>query len=111
MAISVKLSDILRTYALRFNSPFIGMTELIDYLRKYAQRNIAEKPECASFIDISEARLLTELEALETEGKIEILDDKRKGKIVFVPFYFLDKVTRQYEAIREKPELPFPLAS
>ena len=111
MATSGKLADILRTYALRFNSPFIGISEFTDYLRKYAQRNAAEKPDCASFIDISEARLVTELENLETEGKIEIIDDKRKGKIVFVPFYFLDKISRQYETIREKPELPFPLAS
>ena len=111
MAVSVKLPDILRTYALRFNSPFVGISELTDYLRKYAQRNIAEKPDVASFIDISETRLLTELEALESSGKVEIIDDKRRGKIVFVPFYFLDKVTRQYETIREKPELPFPLAS
>ena len=111
MAVSVRLPDILRTYALRFNSPFVGISELTDYLRKYAQRNLAERPDCASFIDISETRLLTELEALELEGKVEIIDDKRKGKIVFVPFYFLDKVTRQYETIREKPELPFPLAS
>jgi hypothetical protein len=111
MAISVKLPDILRTYALRFNSPFVGISELTDYLRKYAQKNIAEKPDCASFIDISESRLVTELETLESEGKVELLDDKRRGKIVFVPSYFLDKVTRQYEAIREKPELPFPLAS
>ena len=111
MAVSVRLPDILRTYALRFNSPFVGISELTDYLRKYAQRNIAEKPDVASFIDISETRLLTELEALESEGKVELIDDKRKGKVVFVPFYFLDKVTRQYEMIREKPELPFPLAS
>ena len=111
MAVSVKLPDILRNYALRFNSPFVGISELTDYLRKYAQKNIAEKPDCASFIDISETRLLTELETLESEGKVEIIDDKRRGKIVFVPFYFLDKVTRQYETIREKPELPFPLAS
>ena len=109
MAVSVRLPDILRTYALRFNSPFVGISELTDYLRKYAQRNIAEKPDVASFIDISETRLLTELEALESEGKVELIDDKRKGKVV--PFYFLDKVTRQYEMIREKPELPFPLAS
>lgn len=111
MAVNVRLPDILRTYALRFNSPFVGISELTDYLRKYAQRNIAEKPDVASFIDISETRLLTELEALESEGKVELIDDKRKGKVVFVPFYFLDKVTRQYEMIREKPELPFPLAS
>mgnify|MGYP000894433726 FL=1 len=111
MAVSVRLPDILRTYALRFNSPFVGISELTDYLRKYAQRNIAEKPDVASFIDISETRLLTELEALESEGKVELIDDKRKGKVVFVPFYFLDKVARQYETIREKPELPFPLAS
>ena len=111
MAVSVRLPDILRTYALRFNSPFVGISELTDYLRKYAQRNIAEKPDVASFIDISETRLLTELEALESEGKVELIDDKRKGKVVFVPFYFLDKVTRQYEMIHEKPELPFPLAS
>ena len=111
MAVSVKLPDILRTYALRFNSPFVGISELTDYLRKYAQRNIAEKPDVASFIDISETRLIAELEALESGGKVELIDDKRKGKVVFVPFYFLDKVTRQYETIREKPELPFPLAS
>ncbi|QSH92159.1 hypothetical protein C5N99_06000 [Treponema medium] len=111
MAVSVRLPDILRTYALRFNSPFVGISELTDYLRKYAQRNIAEKPDVASFIDISETRLLTELEALESEGKVELIDDKRKGKVVFVPFYFLNKVARQYETIREKPELPFPLAS
>ena len=111
MAVSVRLPDILRTYALRFNSPFVGISELTDYLRKYAQRNRAEKPDVASLIDISETRLLTELEALESEGKVELIDDKRKGKVVFVPFYFLDKVTRQYETIREKPELPFPLAS
>jgi len=111
MAVSVKLPDILRTYALRFNSPFVGISELTDYLRKYAQRNIAEKPDCASFIDISETRLLTELESLESEGKVEIIDDRKKGKLLFVPFYFIDKVIRQYETIREKPEMPFPLAS
>ena len=111
MAVSVKIPDILRTYALRFNSPFVGISELTDYLRKYAQKNIAEKPDCASFIDISETRLLTELETLESDGKVEIIDDKRRGKLLFVPFYFIDKVTRQYETIREKPELPFPLAS
>ena len=111
MAANGKLSDILRNYALRFNSPFIGISELTDYLRKFAQRNIAEKPEYAAFIDISETRLLAELESLESEGKVEIIDDKRKGKILFVPFYFLDKVGRQYETIREKPEMPFPLAS
>lgn len=111
MAASGKLPDILRTYALRFNSPFVGISELCDYLRKYAQRNIAEKPECASYLDISETRLITELESLESEGKVEIIEDKRKGKLLFVPFYFLDKIARQYEAIREKPELPFPLAN
>ena len=111
MAVSVRLPDILRTYALRFNSPFVGISELTDYLRKYAQRNIAEKPDLASFIDISETRLLVELEALESDGKVEIIEDKRKGKTIFVPFYFIDKVTRQYETIREKPEMPFPLAS
>lgn len=111
MAVSVRLPDILRTYALRFNSPFVGISELTDYLRKYAQRNIAEKPDLASFIDISETRLLVELEALESDGKVEIIEDKRKGKTIFVPFYFIDKITRQYETIREKPEMPFPLAS
>ena len=90
MAISVKLPDILRTYALRFNSPFVGISELTDYLRKYAQRNIAEKPDVASFIDISETRLIAELEALESGGKVELIDDKRKGKVVFEAVVFID---------------------
>ncbi|MEL3905957.1 MAG: hypothetical protein P1P65_02855 [Treponema sp.] len=111
MAVSVDLSDVLRTYALRFNSPFIGISDLADYLRKYAQRNSAEKPEFSSFINISEERLITELEGLETEGKAELIEDKKKGKLLFVPFYFLDKISRQYENIREKPELPFPLVN
>ena len=111
MAISGKLPDILRTYALRFNSPFVGISELAEYLHRYAQRNMVEKPDCAQYLDISESRLITELEALESEGKVELIDDKRKGKMLFIPFFFLDKIARQYDSIKEKPELPFPLAS
>lgn len=111
MAVSGKLPDILRTYAIRFNSPFVSISELTDYLHRYAQRNMVEKPDCAQYLDISESRLVTELETLESEGKVELIDDKRKGKMLFIPFFFLDKVARQYDAIKEKPELPFPLAN
>lgn len=109
MAGNVELSDILRTYALRFNSPVMGISELADYLHKYAQRNAGERPEISSFIDISEDRLIRELEALEAEGKVELIDDKKKGRLLFIPFYFVDKIIRQYDNIRERPELPFPL--
>lgn len=111
MAVSGKLPDILRTYALRFNSPFVSISKLADYLHRYAQRNMVEKPDCAQYLDISESRLVTELETLESQGMVEIIDDKRKGKMLFIPFFFLDKVARQYDSIREKPELPFPLAN
>lgn len=111
MATSTRLSRMLRTYALRFNSPFIGIEELAAYLQKYAQKNLSEKPDCAVFLNISEKKLVEELEALEVEGKVELIDDAKKGKLAFVPFYFIDTVVRQYEKIREKPEVPFPLAS
>jgi len=111
MAVSGKLSDILRIYAVRFNSPSIGISDLADYLRKYAQHNLVEKPEYACYTDISEARLLTELAALESDGKAEIINDKKRGKHVFVPFYFVDKIIRKYENIREKPEMLFPLTN
>lgn len=111
MAMSAILPQILRTYALRFNDPFIGIEELADYLQKYAKKNASEKPEYAAFIGITEKKLITELETLEAEGKAELVDDVKKGRLVFVPFYFIDTVARQYERIREKPETPFPLAS
>ena len=106
-----ELADVLRTYALRFNSPVTGIAQLYDYLRKYAQRNAVERPGLAMFADMPESKLLTELEMLEENGKVQIIEDKRRGKVLFVPFYFIDKIARQYDAIREKAELPFPLVN
>lgn len=111
MLVNEELADVLRTYALRFNSPVTGIAQLYDYLRKYAQRNAAERPGLAMFADMSESKLLTELQMLEENGKVQIIEDKRRGKVLFVPFYFIDKIARQYDTIREKPELPFPLVN
>ena len=111
MASTLELSDILRAYALHFNTPAIGINDFCEYIRKYAQRYVQEQPEFAHYTIIPEDKLLVELQAVENEGKIEIIDDKKKGKILFLPYYFLDKISRQYETIREKAELPFPLVT
>ncbi|MGP1576703.1 MAG: hypothetical protein ACTTH7_04315 [Treponema sp.] len=111
MASTIELSDILRAYALRFNTPSIGISDFCEYIHKYAHRYTQEHPEFTRYTTISEENLLAELQSLENEGKTEILEDKKKGKFLFLPYYFLDKISRQYDAIREKAELPFPLVN
>jgi len=107
----MNLANIIRNYALRFNAPTVSMSELTDYIQKYAQRNVQEHPDLRVFVDIAPRKLLTMFEDLGATGIIEIIADKKKGALVFIPQYYIDMIIRLYDTIKEKPERTFPLTN
>ena len=111
MNIGMNLANIIRNYALRFNVPTVSMSELTDYIQKYAQRNAQEHPELGVFVDIAPRKLLTMFEDLGATGVIEIIADKKKGALVFIPQYHIDMIIRLYDSIKENPERTFPLTN
>ncbi|MGP1529304.1 MAG: hypothetical protein ACTTI3_03035 [Treponema sp.] len=107
----MNLASIIRNYAIRINTPTVSMSELTDYIQKYAQRNVQEHPDLRDFVDIAPKKLLKMFEDLGATGVIEIVADKKKGAMIFIPQYYIDMIIRLYDTIKENPERTFPLTN
>nr|WP_253692358.1 hypothetical protein [Treponema sp. OMZ 791] len=68
-----------------------------------------QKPELAVHLEISLETLLSELKKIQDEGNIEITTDKSNTTIIFVPYYHVDNIARQYASLEQHPDIPFPL--
>nr|WP_253730159.1 hypothetical protein [Treponema sp. OMZ 790] len=80
-----------------------------DYLHRYARHFLQQKPELAVHLEISLETLLSELKKIQDEGNIEITTDKSNTTIIFVPYYHVDNIARQYASLEQHPDIPFPL--
>lgn len=110
MSTPTELSVLLRLYTSKMNSPTILLSNFCDYLQKYARHYIQEAPELLMYFDNTQAVVSEELEKLETESKIILSADAKGQKLVFVPFFYIDRMVQRYKEIDERPEIPFPLS-
>ncbi|UTC66552.1 MULTISPECIES: hypothetical protein [unclassified Treponema] len=109
MIIFTDLLHLLRMFSLRRNSPQVTLIPFQDYLHRYARHFLQQKPELAVHLEISLETLLSELKKIQDEGNIEITTDKSNTTIIFVPYYHVDNIARQYASLEQHPDIPFPL--
>ena len=111
MTIYTDLLHLLRMFSLRRNSAQVTLQPFQDYLHRYARHFLQQKPELAVHLEISLETLLSELKKIQDEGDIEITTDKSNTTIIFVPYYHVDNISRQYAHLEQHPDIPFPLLS
>lgn len=111
MTIYTDLLHLLRMFSLRRNSAQVTLQPFQDYLHRYARHFLQQKPELAVHLEISLETLLSELKKIQDDGDIEITTDKSNTTIIFVPYYHVDNISRQYAHLEQHPDIPFPLLS
>ena len=111
MTIYTDLLHLLRMFSLRRNSALVTLQPFQDYLHRYARHFLQQKPELAVHLEISLETLLSELKKIQDDGDIEITTDKSNTTIIFVPYYYVDNMSRLYTHLEQHPDIPFPLLS
>ncbi|MGI5085533.1 hypothetical protein [Treponema putidum] len=111
MTIYTDLLHLLRLFSLRRDNAQVTLQPFQDYLHRYARRFLQQKPELAVHLEISLDTLLNELKKIQEDGDIEITTDKSNTTIIFVPYYHVDNISRQYANLEQHPDIPFPLLS
>nr|WP_253677491.1 hypothetical protein [Treponema sp. OMZ 788] len=111
MTIYTDLLHLLRMFSLRRDSAQVTLQPFQDYLQRYARHFLQQKPELAVHLEISLDTLLNELKKIQDEGDIIITTDKSNTTLIFVPYFHVDNISRQYANIEQHPDIPFPLLS
>ena len=111
MTIYTDLLHLLRMFSLRRNNAQVTLQPFQDYLHRYARHFLQQKQDLAVLLEISLETLLSELKKIQDEGDIEITTDKSNTTIIFVPYYHVDNISRQYANLEQHPDIPFPLLS
>ena len=111
MTIYTDLLHLLRMFSLRRNNAQVTLQPFQDYLHRYARHFLQQKQDLAVLLEISLETLLSELKKIQDEGDIEITTDKSNTTIIFVPYYHVDNISRQYAHLEQHPDIPFPLLS
>ncbi|MCM1321377.1 MAG: hypothetical protein NC041_05960 [Bacteroides sp.] len=102
----------MQHFASRQNSPFVHYGEFCEYMKRYAQRNIAEQPELLPFISDANDAVNKELAKLAEAKKAAVVfpDDADKKAIIPAGF-FINRYTALYQEMETNPSIPFPLES
>jgi len=111
MTIYTDLLHLLRLFSLRRDRAQVTLQPFQDYLHRYARHYLQQKPELAVHLEISLETLLSELKKIQADGDIEITTDKSNTTIIFVPYFHVDNISRQYANLEQHPDIPFPLLS
>ena len=107
MAQKVDLYSILTSYVAKHNNPYIEPDLFITFLENYAKRNAQDRPEWNIWKDDTRGKFYSELAGLAEEGKCELLNDTREGRI-YIPQYYLDLLREYYRVIDDNADTPFP---
>ena len=111
MATPTELSVLLRIYTGKQKSPTVIIQDFCDYLQKYARHYLQQVPELAMYLNDTPSVVQKELERLEADRRVELSSDSKGRRVVFVPQFFIDRMTQRYRNIDEHPEIPYPLSS
>ena len=111
MSIPTDLSNLLRMFSLKHDSAHVPLPVFRDYLQRYAKHYLQQKPDLVVYLEISQDFLLEELKKLQEEDNIEIISDKSDSFVIFVPYFFIYKISKRYAEIETKYDIPFPLQS
>ncbi len=108
MAATSDLGVLLRFYASKQKSPFILYSAFIDYVKRYAAKNVEEQPELVPYLGDPTAQVEKTLEPLIQSKQIAIIDTNPAKKVIFVTGYFNSTFAERYKEIKNNATVPFP---
>jgi len=100
---------LLKSFAIHQNSGYVPYYEFADYMRRFAQKHIAEHPEMALFLSQSQEPLQKELFSLFDAKKIYLCMSNGDIKAIVVPAFFCEKFTGRINEALNNPAIPYPL--
>ncbi len=110
MATSANLSQIIRFYAEKQNSPFIDFNEFCAYLKKYAEHHVEEQAELVKYLGDPSNTVLAELEGLQAKH-IAAISTYEKKKIIIAISYFSVQFAKRFKEILDNESVPYPIVT
>ena len=109
MATVTNILSLLKSFATHQNAGYIHYVEFADYMRRFAQKHIAEQPDMANYLSQSQDLLQKELNKLFEAKKIHLVMNNGELKGIVVPSFFSDRFTSRINEISNNPAIPYPL--
>jgi len=111
MATVINILSLLKSFSLHQNSGYVHYVEFADYMRRFAQKHIAEQPEMANYLSQSQEVLQKELHKLFEAKKIFLVSENIEIKGIIVPAYFSEKYVSRINDSLNNPTIPYPILS
>ena len=108
MAATSDMGVLLRFYASKQKSPFILYSSFVDYVKRYAAKNVEEQEELVPYLGDPVPQLEKAFEPLIQSKQIAIIDSNPAKKIIFVTGYFNATFAERYKEIKSNATVPFP---
>ncbi|MDR2802900.1 MAG: hypothetical protein LBB22_01255 [Treponema sp.] len=106
MAQSFDFYDMIHTFSLRNNSPYISIDILVKFLQRNAERPAAP-PQLKFWGTETQEKVFRELARLTDEEKCIVQGEAGKQRI-FLPIFFVEKLENIYFMMDAKIDRPFP---
>ncbi len=108
MAATSDMGVLLRFYASKQKSPFILYSAFVDYVKRYAARNVEEQEGLVPYLGDPTAQLEKAFEPLVESKQIAIIDTNPAKKVIFVTGFFNATFAERYKEIKNNATVPFP---
>lgn len=109
MGTVTNILSLLKSFSQHQNNGYVHYVEFADYMRRFAQKHIAEQPEMANFLSQSQEFLQKELYALNDSRKIHLVTSNGSIKGIVVICFFCDRYTARMNEALNTPTTPYPL--
>lgn len=110
MGTSANLSQIIRFYAEKQNSPFIDFGEFCAYLKKYSEHHVEEQAELVKYLGDPSSTVSAELEGLKSKHIAALMSYDKKKLIVSVAYLSI-QFAKRFKEILENESVPYPVVS
>ena len=99
MAATSDMGVLLRFYASKQKSPFILYSSFVDYVKRYAAKNVEEQAELVPYLGDPVPQLEKAFAPLIESKQIAIIETNPAKKVIFVTGYFNATFAERYKEI------------
>ena len=108
MAATSDMGVLLRFYASKQKSPFILYSTFVDYVKRYAAKNVEEQADLVPYLGDPAPQLEKAFQPLIQSKQIAVIDTNPAKKVIFVTGFFNAAFAERYKEIKNNATVPFP---
>lgn len=101
-----EIIEIMKSYALKHNTPVIKFDKFIKYLTNYAEK--MSSTELYLIAENTETALIPILNTIEESGKCSIIQENNIIKSIILNEFAVEIIANEYQNIKDKASTPFP---